>query len=203
MKKIIIALLFLSLLFVPVVSRAEQPVAIETPQPTISFEEMKQQLIALILEQIKILQAQLNEMLAQQKENNNLVRGLQESVATATALKAKDRDITPPVVNMKDWRERLEKNKKGVLSGNACIEVGVYDPNPKNTEGDPVSSGFDKFELYIDNFLLKTTTTLKELNDCIEVDTNRFGNGNYTILGKAYDKDGNVGNSSIIIEIKN
>lgn len=162
---------------------------------------MKQQLIALILEQIKILQAQLNEMLAQQKENNNLVRGLQESVATATAPKAKEKDNQAPVVDFGKWKNKIESSFKehdwckneGYICGEIGLSVDIQDPAP--------SSGIDRIEYYIQGVLIGTS--YDNNSQKVALQTSKMANGEYTIIAKVYDKDGNVGEGSVSIETKN
>lgn len=197
-KKIIMLFVILSLIITPVVIKAEDK---QVADPTVMVEELRQQLISLIMEQIKILQAQLDEMLAQQKANTKIVEDLQTGFATATAPK---KDKTPPVVSFSWWKEKMDRKGIKFLSGNVCIDVGVYDPDEKNDlVNKPISDGFDRFEFYVDNFLMEEVYDLKSLNDCISVDTTRFGNGSYTFLGKAWDKANNKAEDSFVFEVKN
>jgi len=66
MKKILVGLLIVGFLigFAPAIHAADEPLTLET---------LKQQLIALIIQQIQILQAQLDEILATQATLQNTV----------------------------------------------------------------------------------------------------------------------------------
>jgi len=196
MKKIIIvSLLLCSLLFVPVMAKAD----------TLSdMDTLKTELIKLLEETIAKLQQQISEILAQQaiqtvalqKQSETIttqataITEVQEATQSVSAVVAETISSDQPGVNGQAWKTKIFKNfSNGYLYGSVDISVNDVDFSNNNVKN-------VKYDIYGENIVKTLDTSI--------LDTTKFENGDYNLLITIYPKVGSVGGGySLGIKIKN